>query len=92
MLQLKPWKLEGGDHTLLDLMPFLEAVYRANPPDVRKVVEGYEGQDIPSAFRYKVYDVDMLTLLRVAGSKYCVSSTCCQLHIYDRAVLHDNDL
>lgn len=48
---LKPWKLEGGDHTLLDLMPFLDAVYRANPPDVRKIVEGYEGQDIPTAFR-----------------------------------------
>lgn len=74
MLQLKPWKLEGGDHTLLDLMPFLEAVYRANPPDVRKVVEGYEGQDIPSAFRYKVYDVDMLAVLRIAGSQHCVSS------------------
>ena len=53
MLQLKPWKLEGGDHTLLDLMPFLDAIYRANPPDVRKIVEGYEGQDIPAAFRYK---------------------------------------
>jgi len=52
VLQLKPWKLEGGDHTLLDLMPFLEAIYRANPPDVRQVVEKYEGQDIPAAFRY----------------------------------------
>jgi hypothetical protein len=53
VLQLKPWKLEGGDHTLLDLMPFLDAIYRANPPDVRKIVEGYEGQDIPTAFRYE---------------------------------------
>ncbi len=53
VLQLKPWKLEGGDHTLLDLMPFLDAIYRANPPDVRKIVEGYEGHDIPTAFRYK---------------------------------------
>ena len=52
-MQLKPWKLEGDDHTLLDLMPFLEAVYRANVPDIRKVVESYEGQDIPVAFRYK---------------------------------------
>lgn len=51
-MQLKPWKKEGGDHTLLDLMPFLEAIYRANVPDVRKVVQSYEGQNIPVAFRY----------------------------------------
>ncbi|KAL0056024.1 hypothetical protein WJX82_006808 [Trebouxia sp. C0006] len=51
---LKPWKLEGGDHTLLDLMPFLDAIYRANPPDVRKIVEGYEGHDIPTAFRERM--------------------------------------
>lgn len=50
-MQLKPWKKEGGDHTLLDLMPFLEAIYRANVPDVRKVVQSYEGQNIPVAFR-----------------------------------------
>lgn len=50
-LQLKPWKLEGDDHTLLDLMPFLEAVYKANVPDVRNVVESYMGQDIPVAFK-----------------------------------------
>lgn len=48
---LKPWKLEEGDHTLLDLMPFLEAIYKANVPDVRDVVEFYEGKDIPTAFR-----------------------------------------
>lgn len=51
-MQIKPWKLEDGDHTLLDLMPFLEAVYKANVPDVRDVVAAYEGQDIPTAFRY----------------------------------------
>ena len=55
-LQLKPWKKEGGDHTLLDLMPFLEAIYRANVPDIRRVVQSYEGQDIPVAFRYVPVD------------------------------------
>lgn len=54
-LQLKPWKLEEGDHTLLDLMPFLEAIYRANVPDIRDVVEFYEGKDIPTAFRYNAF-------------------------------------
>ena len=52
MMQLKPWKLEADDHTLLDLMPFLEAIYRANVPDVRSVVQSYDGQNIPVAFRY----------------------------------------
>lgn len=50
-VQIKPWKLEDGDHTLLDLMPFLEAIYKANVPDVREVVAAYDGQDIPTAFR-----------------------------------------
>lgn len=56
-MQLKPWKKEGGDHTLLDLMPFLEAIYRANVPDIRRVVQSYEGQDIPLAFRYGAVDL-----------------------------------
>ena len=34
--QLKKWKLEADDTTLLDLLPFLEAVVRTNVPDVRK--------------------------------------------------------
>ncbi|KAL3139567.1 hypothetical protein ABBQ38_003887 [Trebouxia sp. C0009 RCD-2024] len=54
---LKPWKLEADDHTLLDLMPFLEAIYRANVPDVRNVVQSYEGQNIPVAFRERMKQV-----------------------------------
>ena len=50
-LQLEPWKLEPGDHTLLDLLPFLEAIYSTHRGDVRTVLKTYEGQDIPSAFR-----------------------------------------
>lgn len=50
-MQLKPWKLEEGDHALLDLIPFLEAIYKTNVRDVREVVAAYQGQDIPSAFR-----------------------------------------
>ena len=57
MLQLKPWKLEGGDHTLLDLMPFLEAIWNAKVPDVREVIKFYEGKDIPTAFRCATYAV-----------------------------------
>lgn len=52
--QLKPWKLEGGDTALLDLIPMLEQVFRTNVPDVRAVVRSFEGQDIPSAFRERM--------------------------------------
>lgn len=65
-VQIKPWKLEDGDHTLLDLMPFLEAVYKANVPDVRDVVAAYDGQDIPTAFRQvpdRVASVGVLSML-----------------------------
>lgn len=49
--QIKPWKMEADDTVLLDLLPFLEAVWSTNVPDVRNVVRSYHGQDIPSAFR-----------------------------------------
>lgn len=53
-LQLKPWKLDGGDTALLDLIPLLEQIFRTNVPDVRAVVHSFEGQDIPSAFRERM--------------------------------------
>ena len=54
VLQLKPWKLEGGDTALLDLIPLMEQIFRTNVPDVRVVVRSFEGQDIPSAFRERM--------------------------------------
>lgn len=51
LVQVKKWKLEKEDTTLLDLIPFLEAVCSARQMDVRDVVNSYEGQDIPTAFR-----------------------------------------
>jgi len=50
-VQVKPWKLEEGDTTLLDLIPFLEAVCSARQMDVREIISTYKGQDIPTAFR-----------------------------------------
>lgn len=53
--QLKRWKLEPNDTTLLDLLPFLEAVVRTNVPDVRKVVASYDGEaDVTAAFRARM--------------------------------------
>ena len=51
LIQIKPWKLETDDTVLLDLLPFLEAVWSTNVSDVRDVVRSYQGQDIPVAFR-----------------------------------------
>lgn len=48
--QLDPWKMEGEDTKLLDLIPFLEAVHQARVPDVRPVIQSYAGEDIPTAF------------------------------------------
>lgn len=55
--QLKPWKLEADDTTLIDLIPFLEAIVRTNVQDVRKVVHSYDGLDIPTAFRERMQKV-----------------------------------
>lgn len=57
-IKLKKWKTEEKeDTTLLDMLPFLEAIVRTNVPDVRAVVKSYEGEDIPSAFKQRMSKV-----------------------------------
>lgn len=57
-IKLPSWKMEeGADTTLLDLLPFLEAVVRTNVRDVRDVVKSYEGQHIPTAFKERMKTV-----------------------------------
>jgi len=56
-IEIKPWKLESDDTTLLDLMPFLEMIIRSQLPDVRKVVESYKGKDVPSEFRKRSKEI-----------------------------------
>ena len=54
-LQLPKWTTTATqDTTLLDLLPFLEAVVKTSVPDVRDVVRSYEGQDVPTAFRERM--------------------------------------
>jgi hypothetical protein len=44
-----------GDTALLDLLPFLEAIFRADVPDTRAVVRAYAGcGDVGSAFRERM--------------------------------------
>jgi hypothetical protein len=38
---VEAWKNDAGDRMLTDLMPFLEAIARQQPPDVRDVVASY---------------------------------------------------
>jgi import inner membrane translocase subunit TIM50 len=57
-IKLKKWKTDDKeDTTLLDMMPFLEAIVRTNVPDVRAVVKSYEGEDIPKAFKERMSKV-----------------------------------
>jgi len=58
-IKLKKWKTsEKEDTTLLDMMPFLEAIVRSNVPDVRSVVKSYEGEeDIAKAFKERMSKV-----------------------------------
>ncbi|XP_058081386.1 mitochondrial import inner membrane translocase subunit TIM50 isoform X3 [Magnolia sinica] len=49
-VQIKPWKLDPDDTTLLDIIPFLEYVARHRPADIRPVLASYEGHDIPTEF------------------------------------------
>ncbi|KAK2080395.1 hypothetical protein QBZ16_000248 [Prototheca wickerhamii] len=56
-LFLRPWKLESGDTTLLDMLPLLEQIVRSSIPvtDVRDVVKTYQDEpDIPAAYRERV--------------------------------------
>ncbi|KAE8696816.1 Mitochondrial import inner membrane translocase subunit TIM50 [Hibiscus syriacus] len=47
---IKPFKLEGEDTTLLDLIPFLEYIARNSPTDIRQVLQSYERKDIAKEF------------------------------------------
>ncbi|CAI7848639.1 unnamed protein product, partial [Closterium sp. NIES-54] len=51
LVPLSAWKDTGADTALLDLLPFLECVARQRPADIRVVLQSYEGQDIPTAFK-----------------------------------------
>ncbi|KAA3471536.1 mitochondrial import inner membrane translocase subunit TIM50-like [Gossypium australe] len=47
---IKPFKLEGDDTALLDLIPFLEYIARNSPADIRQVLQSYERKDLAKEF------------------------------------------
>lgn len=54
-LLVRPWAGEdAADTGLLDLLPFLEAVFRADVPDARDVAATYKGVEVGPAFRERM--------------------------------------
>ncbi|OIT08482.1 PREDICTED: mitochondrial import inner membrane translocase subunit TIM50-like [Nicotiana attenuata] len=49
-VEIKPWKGDVEDTTLLDLIPFLEYVGKNRPADIRTVLASYQGRDIAKEF------------------------------------------
>ncbi|XP_009602717.1 mitochondrial import inner membrane translocase subunit TIM50 [Nicotiana tabacum] len=49
-VEIKPWKGDVEDTTLLDLIPFLEYVGKHRPADIRTVLASYQGRDIAKEF------------------------------------------
>ena len=47
---LPPWKGNSDDKGLVSLVPFLEYINVMQYPDVRKVLQSFEGKDIPAEF------------------------------------------
>ncbi|XP_049415067.1 mitochondrial import inner membrane translocase subunit TIM50-like isoform X3 [Solanum stenotomum] len=49
-VEIKSWKGDVEDTTLLDLIPFLEYVGKHRPADIRTVLASYQGHDIAKEF------------------------------------------
>jgi len=49
---------DPADTGLLDLLPFLEALFRTDVPDVRPVVESYGGEPVGPAFRRRMMELE----------------------------------
>jgi len=62
-IQVPAWKKDASDRALLDMMPFLEAVARQCPPDMRDVVSSYTeesartGESIPAIYRRRMSEL-----------------------------------
>jgi len=50
-IAIKPWDGDLNDTELLNLVPFLEAVFKEDIQDVREVIRGMEGHNIPARMR-----------------------------------------
>mmetsp|Transcript_22290 Transcript_22290/g.26810 ORF Transcript_22290/g.26810 Transcript_22290/m.26810 type:complete len:350 (+) Transcript_22290:234-1283(+) len=61
-LPIKKWEKDASDRELLNHMPFLEAIARQAPPDVRPVLSNFleeaeaSGKDIPTIYKERMQD------------------------------------
>ncbi|KAI7883626.1 NIF-domain-containing protein [Lichtheimia hyalospora FSU 10163] len=47
-IKLRPFKGDAKDMGLLEYIPFLEAITYFAPPDVRPIIQRFEGEDVPA--------------------------------------------
>lgn len=47
------WKGDPKDHGLVDIIPFLESIAIYRPPDVRPILQAYQGKNIPIEYAKK---------------------------------------
>lgn len=47
---LKPWSGNADDKELISFIPFLEYIHTMATPDVRKALQSFQGEHIPSEF------------------------------------------
>lgn len=66
-IQVPAWKKDASDRALLDMMPFLEAVARQCPPDMRDVV---------SSYTYATSRVDTVLLILCLRARANTSELC----------------
>lgn len=48
---IRPWDGDLNDTELIDLVPFLEAIFKEDIQDVREVIRGMDGHNIPARMR-----------------------------------------
>lgn len=57
-LKLEPWKGDIKDTMLFDLIPFLKFTAQRIGLDTRKLVEAYDGKDIPNTFKARMQELE----------------------------------
>ncbi|KAJ1929472.1 mitochondrial inner membrane protein required for protein import [Tieghemiomyces parasiticus] len=62
LVALKPWKGDPEDTYLTDIMPFLEYLAMSDVPDVRGVLDYYQGKDV--AREFNAWEKDLQHRLR----------------------------
>ncbi|KAI9273709.1 HAD-like domain-containing protein [Sporodiniella umbellata] len=63
-IALKPWTGELKENSILEFIPFLEAIALTNPSDVRPVLKSFEGKHIPLEWHKREEEMNRLHRLQ----------------------------